>query len=311
MWRILILCLIATPALSHPTPEIKAIFDGDHVIFEDGKASIDTPFAIASVGKLFTTVAFVRLIGRGELYSSDLAADWVPSAISEGLGGLYAVQLHDLATMTAGLPDYYDNDYIDAIKDMPLEHQTTAFALSFAFGEPILFKSGTGFVYSNTNYLVLSLAMQAATGKSYAQIIQDEVIGPAKLENSSVFGSAPLPADFPKGHASSRHIQEYYENQGLADGGILSSAADLARLYTAIRYGDLVPDHLIGLLTADPLGQGYAMGLVVEDGMIGHSGGDVGFSSLVAMDWETGRIAIELYGESDVETGWAWGAARP
>lgn len=50
---------------------------------------------------------------------------------------------------------------------------------------------------------------------------------------------------------------------------------------------------------------GYGIGLEIDDMSIGHSGGDLGFSSDVHFDTETGMIAIIFFAQSDADTGWA------
>lgn len=309
MWRILILVLLAAPALSHPTPQVRAVFQDGAVVFHDGNHSIETPFAIASVGKLFSSVAFLRLVDQGLLHPDDLAKDRVPQDVADGLGGLDGVTLTHLTTMTSGLPDYFDDAFLDAASDRPVADLTPEFAVSFAFDEPTLFDPGDGFDYSNTNYVLLQIVMERATGKPYRDIIQDEIFRPADLRQSMVFGNAPLPADFPKGHEGIWHIRDYYTGPGFADGGVLASAQDVAKFYAAIWNGDLLSPAGMRHLTTDPTGEGYGMGVILADDLVGHSGGDMGFSSLVVMNTTTGRVAVEFAGRSDGVDDWAWDAA--
>jgi len=308
MLRLLLCLVVAGPALAHPTQDVRAIFENGNMVYHGGNQSVETPFAIASAGKLLTSLAFLRLAEQGKIAIDDPVSKWVPQNIAVGLGGLDGIDLHHLATMTAGLPDYYGDRYFDTVEDTPISDQSAEFAVSLVFGEDLEFKPGTAFAYSNTNYLLLQIAMERAAGQPYHRIIQDQIISPAKLENTVVFGNDPIPRDFPEGHEGRTHIRAYYQGPGYGDGGVLSSAADMARLYTAMWDGTLLTDASIDHLLTDPAGEGYGMGLVLDGDLVGHSGGDLGFSSLIAMNWETGRVAVELVGQADGASDWAWDA---
>ena len=267
---------------------------------------IDTAFAIASVGKTMTAVAVLRLAERGVLGLDDPAARWVSADIAAGLG-LGAVTIRHLLTMTSGLPDYYDDDYLeDALEDQA-GVQRAEVASAYAFDHVALFRPGAGFDYSNTNYVLLGLILEQATGQSYARVMQREVFDPAGMTESFVFGSRPLPAQFADGHEGGRHVRQYYAGQGFGDGGVISSARDLARFYQALlAEGRLLSDASLAQMLRDPTGQGYGMGIEVEGRILGHSGGDLGFSSDVRFDLTTGAIALTLMARGDADTDWTY-----
>lgn len=300
----LFLICLGTSVAAHKTPHIRVEFDGPKVTHHEGNAGIDTPFAIASVGKLFTSVAMLRLVEDGLLELDAPVANWLEDDVVAGFDGMNGITLRHLATMTSGLPDYYNSDFIDAAMDLPVADRTPAFAVSFAFDDDILFTAGTEFDYSNTNYVLIGMVMEDATGLPYADVIQQQVIDPLGMTGSFVFGSRPLPDNFTGGHEDGSHIRSYYTTQGYGDGGMISTTSDLALLYAALRNDELLSAQSLQTLRTDPVGAGYAMGLVIDGDYVGHTGGDLGFSSNVVMDTRTGRIAIELIGEGDADTSW-------
>lgn len=261
----------------------------------------DTSFAIASVGKTMTAAAVLRLVARGTLRLDDFAADWSDPTITDGLGGLKDITLRHLLTMTSGLPDYYTDNYLDdVLEDHTLQDPATA--LGYAFGEAALFEPGTGFDYSNTNYVLLGLVLEQATGLTYAEIMEREVFGPAGMTDSFVFGSRALPASFATAPGD---VRAYYQGAGFGDGGVISTARDVARFFRALFIDQtLLPPSLLAEMTGDPLGQGYGMGIEVEGDSVGHSGGDLGFSSDVRLHRPTGTMAVMLVAEEDADTGW-------
>lgn len=302
-----ILALIAPcAALSDDVASLRYLkADGQTQITTTADATFSTPFAIASVGKTMTAVAILRLVDRGVLSLNDPANRHLPADIAQGLGGLDGVTLRHLLTMTSGLPDYLTDAYVDAVLDRPNGIQTHRDALRFAFGVGALFRVGTEFDYSNTNYVLAGAIAEAATGKSYSDIIQNEVFHPAAMQDAIVFGAAPLPHDFPSGHEDGEHYRDYYNATGLGDGGVIASAQDLANFYRALFVDRaLLSDAMMAELLHDPMDVGYGMGIEMNGPVVGHAGGDLGFSSDVRLNTITGTLAILLIAQGNANTDW-------
>lgn len=296
-------------ALADPVQSVQYYEDKEGVEVGSTAHGTDahTPFAIASIGKTMTSVAVLRLAEEGVIDIDGLAADWVPHQVKAGLGGLRHETIRDLLTMTSGLPDYLTDTYIDDALADPDRIQNPLTALSYAYGEKRVFETGTAFDYSNTNYVLLGIILEAATGKSYAAIIQDEVFTPAGMGSSFVFGSTPLPDDFPNGHEDGYHYRAYYQAQGFGDGGVISTASDLARFYKALFVTrDLLSADSMRDFLYDPIGEDYGMGIDIADGLLGHSGGDLGFVSDVRFDPRTQAIAIFLSADAEADTAWTY-----
>lgn len=275
----------------------------------DGPATPDTPFAIASIGKTMTSVAVLRLVADGKLTLDDAVSAHAPDAILSGLPQVADVTIRHLLTMTSGLPDYLGDAYIEDALDDPSAVQNALTALSYAYGEPQVFPPGQGFDYSNTNYVLLGLILEDVTGATYAEAMDRLVIGPAGMSQSFVFGATPLPESFPTGHENGRHYRAYYAFDGFGDGGVIAPAGDLAKFYHALFIDEtLLTPALMTEFLRDPLGEGYGMGIEVEGAIVGHSGGDLGFSSDVRLDRDSGGLAIILSASADTDTDWTFDA---
>lgn len=301
--------LVTTPALADEVRFVRYLSDGELTeVTTDGPGTTQsTPFGIASVGKAVTAVAVLRLVGRGELQLDDPVAQFVPPEVTDGLGGLNGVTVRHLLTMTSGLPDYLNDAFEVVVYARPQDISSAFVALSYAYGEAALFAPGTDYDYSNTNYALLGVILESVTGQSYAEVMEQEVLRPAGMSDTFVFGSRPFPPDFPDGIEDGVSIHEYYSNMGLGDGGLISTAPDLAQFYRALFIDrSLLAERELREMLHDPIGIGYGMGVDVEaDGLhLGHSGGDVGFTSDVRLDMVTGRIAVELISSYYVDADW-------
>ncbi|MEC7761249.1 MAG: serine hydrolase domain-containing protein [Pseudomonadota bacterium] len=304
-----LIALICAPwvAQAHEVQSLRYAEIGGRVTVETtGDTTAETPFAIASVGKLYTATAILMLDASGALDVDDAAAEYLPEGIVEGYGGMQGITLRHLLTMTAGLPDFYTDDYIEDALDDPDAVQHAAVALTYAMDEEPLFAPGDAFDYSNTNYAMLGLVIETVTGKSYAQALEEMIFAPLGLGQSFVFGSRPLPEGFATGHEGRDHVRDYFEGNGFGDGGVITTAGELAAFYHALRDGVLLADPWLDMMMEDPVGEGYGMGIEMEGDIVGHSGGDLGFSSDVRMDITNGDIAIVLVGEADGDTDFAW-----
>lgn len=266
-----------------------------------------TPFAIASVGKTLTAVAVLRLVDRGALRLDDKVRDILAPDVLDGLNGIDGVTVRHLLAMTSGLADYLNDEYIDDALANPADVQNPRIAVQYAAGEPALFAPGTSFDYSNTNYVLAGLILESVTGQTYAQVITGEVLQPANMTGSFVFGSTALPATFPTGHEGRQHIRSYYNHAGFGDGGVIAPATDVAQFYQALFMDrTLLSANAMRALTQDMSGQGYGLGIEMDGDIFGHSGGDLGFSSDARIDITTGEVAVILIARSDGDTDWAF-----
>lgn len=275
----------------------------------EGPATLDTPFAIASIGKVMTSVALLRLVSQGKLALDDKVAAHLPADPLAGLPALSEVTIRHLLTMTSGLPDYLDDAYIADVLTNPVKVQTPLTALSYAYGERQLFPPGKGFDYSNTNYVLLGLILEEVSGQTYAEAMDRLVFRAAGMDRSFVFGSQPLPDIFPTGHEDGEHYRSYYMFDGFGDGGVVAPAPDLARFFHALLVEEtLLTAPLMVEFLHDPFEEGYGMGIEVDGAIVGHSGGDLGFSSDARFDRDSGTLAIILSASTDTDIDWTFEA---
>jgi D-alanyl-D-alanine carboxypeptidase len=280
----------------------------------DGRASYQasdgigpsTPFALASLGKAMTAVAVLRLVGQGRLGLDDAPQAHLPPDVVAGAILPAGLTLRHLLTMTSGLPDYLDDAFVEDALDAPAKVQTPRAALRYAKGQEALFSPGTAFDYSNTNYVLLGLILEQASGQSFATVLRDQVFDPAGMSGAFVFGSQDLPPDFPQAFEQGQSVRAYYQADGMGDGGVIGSAEDLARFYRALFAGVLLAPVLFAEFLHDPLQSGYGMGIEIDGALVGHSGGDLGFSADLRMDRDSGDIAIQLVASSDAATDWPY-----
>ena len=297
----------ALPGAGHDTVSAIRYVDtnGRVSLSTQGGAGADTPFVLASVGKMMTAAVVLQLVAEGALTLDGPARQWLAGDLVQGLGGLDCITMRHLLTMRSGLPEYLNNAYVtDALGD-PGRVQKAAVAVSYAYGLEPLFPPGADFHYSNTNYVLLGLILEQVTRRSYASVLTERLFRPLGMGASLVFGSAPLPANFPDGHHHGMLVRDCYRFPGFGDGGVIATAPDLVRFCRALLVTrDLLPAALLDQMTTAVGDIPYGMGIEVEAGVLGHSGGDLGFSSDVRVDPQTGTVAVAFAASADADLGW-------
>lgn len=245
-------------------------------------------FRIGSVTKTFTSATVLTLVADGLVTLDDTCELWLPGLVPDGEG----IKLRQLLNHTAGLYNYTDD--LDALTGIVRErfvHWDPLRAVGMAVAHEPLFAPGTSRSYSNTNYIVAGLIIEAATGNSYASEVRSRILEPLELHQTQVPGDeVSLPE--PHAHGYMRvdgelvDMTELNASMAWAAGGIVSRAADLNTFYSALLTGKLLrPEELAALLTTVPTDQpnktaGLGIGRTeLPDGQViwGHVGGIFGY----------------------------------
>jgi len=264
-----------------------------------------TRFGVASVTKLVTSLTALRLVDRGALrldqpLTEVLAPEHRPRALTA------EHTLHHLLSHTSGLSNYHDDDdttwasYTSCWDRVPTHHVRGPADLLPLFADlPAVSPPGAVFQYSDANFILVGLAVEAATGRSFAAVATAEVLVTAGMVDSAFADRDLEPERLATGYLVTEEPAEMWRSNcysvpagGLPDGGLITTPHDLARLLDALLGGHLLTPRTTTAMTtsqgprSDELVQyGYGCQLVVEDGevtIIGHSGMDPGVAALVS-----------------------------
>ena len=235
-------------------------------------------FQIASVTKMLVATLVLQAVARGELALDDIVDRWLPDFLEQGGGAT----LEELLSHRSGM-----HDYIELVK--PGHSYKSASELvyqeSATLGD---FQPGESGAYSNINFLVLGLVVEKATGTPLAELFRRDVLGPAGMTHTALF-DVPGPGDTTtRGYAKDPDDDLLAVNFAGAAGGVVSTAGDLDRFWSALQGGDLLPMDLVdrmttshGYLTDEQID--YGLGVMLRQTrcgtMLGHDGHIPGFHS--------------------------------
>jgi CubicO group peptidase (beta-lactamase class C family) len=189
----------------------------------------ETRFYIASIAKSFTATAVLLLYERGQLHLEDPVSRWV-----DGLPAcMRDVRIHHLLNHTSGIPDYFE-----ALGDQ-VSSKTNADILAFVRRlDALEFDPGVRYAYSNTGYVLLAEILERVSGKSYREILEENIFKPLNMTHTVVvLKGTPEFEHRARGYRrdGDRFVPDDYRDlYTVGSGGVYSTLEDLARWYEAV-----------------------------------------------------------------------------
>jgi D-alanyl-D-alanine carboxypeptidase len=258
-------------------------------------------FRAGSIVKPFVATTVLQLIEQGRFTLDTALPDVLPADVVDRFPTAPAITVRMLLGHRSGLADWSTPATDIAAARDPARVWKVSESLDLAAAKKPLFAPGTRYAYSNTEYTLLGLVVEHATGRSWQHEVTDRVIRPLGL------GATVLPA---AGNRSwmGPHAHGYLEVNGKvfdvssvdpsmagAAGGhaLVTTGGDLVRVLDALLAGRLFrrAETLRQMLTfasaPDVGGQvGYGLGIerrVAPGGieLIGHLGGAGGYYAYV------------------------------
>jgi CubicO group peptidase (beta-lactamase class C family) len=142
-----------------------------------------------NVAFAYLSTLLLRLVDDGVVELDAHIASWLPD-----LPQAQAVTLRMLANMTAGYYDYVrDASFVQAFYTDPFRQWSPQELIDLGLGHPLMFRPGSGWGYSHTNYVMLGLALEAIAGQSLSILLDDYVLSPLGLQSTRSSSSASIP----------------------------------------------------------------------------------------------------------------------
>src|SRR5689334_1725000 len=131
-------------------------------------------FRIGSLSKQFTAMAAMILQERGKLKVQDSVCLYVPQCPATWND----VTIHHLLTHTSGIPELLSLP--DFQKTMTLPSPVAQTVERFK-DQPLDFKPGEKFKYSNSGYVLLGYLIERVTGQTYEDFLKENIFEPLKM----------------------------------------------------------------------------------------------------------------------------------
>lgn len=251
-------------------------------------ATAETVYRIGSVTKQFTAAAVMQLVEAGRVALDAPMTDYLPDFPTQG----HEVTVRHLLTHTSGIKSYTSLESWQPKMRLDLSDEEL---VALFQDEPFDFAPGERFLYNNSGYYLLGMLIEAASGQTYRDYLNEHVFGALGLSGSSYCDERPIIAHRAEGYeiASGVLVNDapLSMNQPGAAGALCSTVLDLLSWSVALRSGDVVaPESYEQMATSATLSDdsetGYGFGL--SDGeldghaSVAHGGGINGFNTMLA-----------------------------
>lgn len=295
------------------------VFDSGQIVWAKGygvkdeltREAVDagTLFQAASISKPVTSVGTFRLVERNLLKLDDDVNQTLKSwkIPDTDLTATEKVTLRRIVSHMSGLSIHGFFGYAQS-DTIPTEIQILN-GVPPANNKPVLVveKPGTREIYSGGAFTLLQLLLQDVTGKPFKELLKEEVLQPAGMNQSGF--DQPLPAarqkNFAKGYNAEGKMLEggFYVYPELAAAGLWTNPSDLARFMLNIsgcyrgEKGLLKQSTMQEMLTKIPGGGGLGFGV---DGSgspakrFRHSGGNYGYTCYAVAFTDIGRGVVVM-----------------
>ena len=216
--------------------------------------TIETKFRIGSITKTFTATLIMKAVEMGNISLDDTIDEYFPN-----IQNADKITVRHLLNHRSGINTFTDRQYLSWYTKpiAPID------LLEKIVKKGIGFEPDDRYEYSNSNYVLLTFILENVFGNAYAQILEQYIVRPLKLENTS-YGGIINPI---QNEARSYRMNTEWtlEPEGdmsipLGAGGIISTPTDLCFFVEALFNGKLISAE--GLEQMKPVGEdsyGFAL----------------------------------------------------
>ena len=297
--------LVATPG---GPPGVIVVLQRDRTsrVLRAGVADLETGrpieptdhMRIASTAKAFSGAVALSLVQRGSLSLDSTIGRTLPQLPR----AWRSVTLRQLLNHTSGLPDYSeDPEFLELLLADPRRTFDPRRLLDFVADEPLRFRPGSRYQYSNSDNIAVALMAEAVTHRPYEELLSRLVYRPLGLNDTSLPLGYEMPEPYMHGYAVEppappEDVSEALSASGVwASGGIVSTPRDMTRFIRGYAAGELTSRPVLREQrrwiegASEPAGPGRnraGLGIFRYDTrcgvVLGHTGNFPGYTQLIA-----------------------------
>lgn len=248
-------------------------------------ATRDTVFELGSITKQFTAVALMMLVEEGKVRLDEK----LPTYVS-GLPEAWAnATVRHLLTHTSGIKGYTE---VPNFQKITVNDASPEEVIKTVADYPLQFQPGEKWAYSNTGYYLLGRIIEKASGKPYAEFLQERIFRPLRMDATRVNDLHDVIQNRAQGYSRQKGALRNGDTISMtwpyAAGAIVSTVTDLAKWDAALSTEKLLKKATLEQMWTPAklndgkpaeYGFGWAIKTVAGRRMIGHGGGIPGFAT--------------------------------
>lgn len=252
-------------------------------------------YELGSNTKQFTAAAIMMLVQEGKVHLDDSVTKFFPEAPESWSG----ISIRHLLTHTSGIRNHVAvPHWLNVFKTNPAFETTPSRdeLVKMFFKLPLEFRPGETWAYDNTGYYLLGIIIEKASGESYWQFLDERIFRPLGMTATRNTDPRPIVPNRASGYEWKSHD---FENRpvllpsiAFSAGSLLSTVEDMAKWDAALQSDKLLKkSSLDQIWTAAVANDGstmpfnYGLGWFLDSyqghRLVQHSGGTMGFSSII------------------------------
>lgn len=202
---------------------------------------------VASITKLFIGVLVFKMMedsantGIGYTALNKKISAWLPERITGKLANGNAITLGQCMKHETGIPDIIDQDrFYLAVLNNPNKKWQPEELLEFIYNKPAVFLPSDTAIYSNTNTILVTMIIEAQTGKKHFDLLKQYILNPLGLTNTYYQPHEDLPNTVAQGYFdlynnnSLVNVSNIVTGSGNGYGGLYSNLFDLYKFADAL-----------------------------------------------------------------------------
>lgn len=224
----------------------------------DGRKNVmtaDHKFKIASIAKTFTATVVLQLIEENVLALDGKIDKFLDNPIVkidslhiyEGITYGRRITIEQLLSHTSGIADYMEDPHFvpDVLEHPKFQYDPAAIMgkyYAYRTNEKAVFPPGSGFNYSDVNYVLLAMIIEQATGETYHAQLKKRIFDRLGMENSYLEYYEQPRGENPLSHAfigTLDLVDDINTSFDWGGGGIVSTAEELNTFFRALIDGKL------------------------------------------------------------------------
>jgi D-alanyl-D-alanine carboxypeptidase len=212
-------------------------------------------FRIGSITKAFVATTVLQLVDEGRIGLDEPVQPRAPGLLPDDYPPITARQL---LQHTSGVANYLPDAMPDVEHYLRDQHTwSRKELLEIAFAQPRPFAPGTRLGYSNTNYVLLGLLVEALTGRHWGDEVVRRICVPLGLADTFAPRDERLPIPHATGYVTTGpgvvDVAESTPSIYEAAGSMISTARDVDAFLDALLGGALLPNAVLAeMLTPFP-----------------------------------------------------------
>ncbi|WP_212935353.1 serine hydrolase domain-containing protein [Bacillus hominis] len=268
------------------------VTDKEHVILNKGYGYADvqnkientpqTKYRIGSITKTVVATSILQLQEQGKLNIQDNVNKYIPSFPADK-----NITLYHLLTHTSGLPEN-GKGKVNVASRINL--------INWIGSQKLDFPPGTGWKYTDYNYMVLAYIIENITKKPLGDYIKENIFTKAEMHESGMGNMVPGDKNFTKGYV--KKDQELVPAQKLGmdwlygSGEMYTTVGDMKKLDEAIINGKLLSEQSIQAMFTPSAERKYAFSFYIYPDFFHNHGVLSGWNTFNNFNKEKGTFVI-------------------